>query len=87
MEKLKSVIESNPIKIQVRVGSDGKLFGSVSTKQIADELEKVCDAKLEKRKIELKQQIVGLGTYLATIELCKEVVATITIYIVENANH
>lgn len=83
MEKLKEIIEATPIKIVVRVGNDGKLFGSVSTKQIADELEKACNCKVEKRKIELKQSVVELGTYQATIDLCKEVVANITIYVAQ----
>ncbi|HHZ17916.1 MAG TPA: 50S ribosomal protein L9, partial [Acholeplasmataceae bacterium] len=83
MRELKTVIESRPVDIHVRVGKDGKLFGTVSTKQIADEYKAQHDIVLDKRKMLPDKQIDALGTYQIPIQLHKEVTALITIHVVE----
>ena len=83
MKALKELIEQKEIKIVVKVGKEGKLFGSVSTKQIIDTFEKETSILLDKRKILLEEPINALGTYLIPIQLHKEVVAKIKIFVVE----
>ena len=83
MKELKKLIEATPIKIGVRVGSEGKLFGSVSMKQVVDTFEKETEISLDKRKINSVESITALGTYDIPIQLHKEVVATIRLYVVE----
>ncbi|MGB4180574.1 MAG: 50S ribosomal protein L9, partial [Bacilli bacterium] len=83
MRELKSVIESKPVHIHVRVGKEGKLFGSVSTKQIADEFKAQHDLILDKRKMLPDKIINSLGTYEIPIQLHKEVTALMTIHVVE----
>lgn len=83
MQELKKRIESSPITIGVKVGKAGKLFGSVSTKQIADEFTSKYNIDIDKRKIISDKEIDALGTYKIPIQLHKEVMATITLYVVE----
>jgi len=83
MKELKMLIEQKEIKIVVKVGKEGKLFGSVSTKQVIETFEKETGIALDKRKILLDETIHALGTYLIPIQLHKEVVANIKIHVVE----
>lgn len=84
MKKLKLFLEANPITIGMKVGQkEGKLFGSVSTKQIVDEIKEKYNITLDKRKIVADKDINALGTYQVPIQLHKEVLAKITLYVVE----
>lgn len=83
MRKLKEFIEANPITIQVNVGKEGKLFGTVSTKQIVDDYRLQYNVSLDKRKILYDKDIDALGTYNIPIQLHHEVQATITLYVTE----
>lgn len=51
MKELKELIEKTPLKIRVRTGSSGKLFGSVSMKQVVDAFEKETGVALDKRPV------------------------------------
>lgn len=84
MKELKVTIESSPIKIGVKVGKEQKMFGTVSTKQIADAIEEKFNKKVDKRKINLAAPINTLGTFNIEIQLHKEVNAVIKLFVVEN---
>ncbi|MFA6627009.1 MAG: 50S ribosomal protein L9 [Bacilli bacterium] len=83
MKELKKKVDVSPITISVRVGKNGKLFGTVSTKQIVEEYRLQYNTELDKRKIIMDKEIDGLGTYKIPIQLHKEVTALITLYVVE----
>lgn len=83
MRELKTVIENQPVKIYVRVGKEGKLFGSVSSKQIVEEYKSQNNIALDKRKMLYDRDIDSLGTYVIPIQLHKEVIANITVHVVE----
>ncbi len=83
MKKLKVFLEASPITIGMKVGKEGQLFGSVSTKQIVDEIKEKYNVTLDKRKIVADKDINALGTYSIPIQLHKEVLAKITLYVVE----
>ncbi len=82
-KKLKEKIEKSPIKIYVKIGESGKLFGSINTKQIADELKKTYKINIDKRKIDLKDNIHSLGSYEVNIKLHKDVVGVIKLQVLE----
>lgn len=86
MRKLKEVVEASPISIAVRVGKEGKLFGTVSTKQIIEEYKNQYNISLDKRKILSEKEIDALGTYKIPIQLHKDVKAVITLNVVEKEN-
>jgi large subunit ribosomal protein L9 len=72
-------IEGMDIVLGVKVGEKGRLFGSVTNKEIAEVLEKEYQLKLDKRKIELKESIKGIGEHTVSIKLHPEVSATLTV--------
>lgn len=80
--QVKDKIEKITLEFTLKTGSEGRVFGSISTKQIADELEKKHNIKIDKRKI--KSEALGeLGTFNIEIELHKEVKATCKVIIKE----
>jgi len=81
--ELKKQVEESPIKIYVKLGETGKLFGSINSKQIADELKKTYGLNVDKRKIDLTDNINSLGNYEVNIKLHKEVIAVISIQVLE----
>ena len=80
---MKKEIEKSPIKLFVKMGESGKLFGSINTKQIADELKKTYALNVDKRKIELAENIHSLGTYEVNIKLHKDINAIINLQVLE----
>ena len=61
------------VTIPVKMGEGGRLFGSVTAKDIADALAKEHKLELDKRKIELKDALKSLGTFTVPIKLHPEV--------------
>ena len=70
------------VTINVKIGEGGKLFGSVTSKDIADALLAQHKVELDKRKIELKEAIKAVGTYPVSIKLHSEISAVIQVHIV-----
>lgn len=83
MKELKKVLESAPVKIEVKVGTDSKIYGSVNTKQIADAVEATMNVKIDKRKIVLPSSLSSLGEYEVKVQLHRDVTATLKVFIVE----
>lgn len=84
-QKLKSYLEdeNTVVEIKAKAGEDGRLFGSVPSKQIAQGLKKQFDIKVDKRKIELKEPIRTMGFTNVPVKLHPEVTATIKVHVVE----
>lgn len=76
--KLKEQLEKTVITFKVNTGTKDQVFGTVSTKQIASELEKK-GMKVDKKKILLDHQISSLGFHEIKIELHKKVIANVKI--------
>ena len=83
MKELKAQIESMVVKVAVKVGANGKLFGSVSTKEIVEKFKEQNKIELDKRKIMLEESIDALGVYDVPIQLHKEVTANIKLHVIE----
>lgn len=83
LNKLKDEINNKPINVYIKIGDDGKLFGSVTTKQIAEEFEKAYGIHIDKRKIEIQTEINSLGIYEAEVKLHKDIEAKIEVHVVE----
>ena len=75
-------IEKIPCTIKVKVGEDDKLFGSVTTQEIADFLAKEGFA-IDKKDLELEEPIKQLGVYSVNITLYKDVVARLKVWVVK----
>lgn len=77
--KQKELLEENPIEIKEKAAEDGRLFGSVTTKQIAKEIQKQLGIKVDKRKINQALPMRSVGTQSVDIKLHKEVTADVTV--------
>lgn len=82
-KQLKEKLEKEKIEIKAKAGGGGRLFGAVSTKQIADILKKK-GFTVDKRKIELEEPIRSLGVTKTPIKLHPEVTATVDIHVIED---
>ncbi len=76
-------IEKVPCTIKVKVGEEDKLFGSVTTQEIADFLTKEGFA-VEKRDIELEEPIKQLGVYTVSVKLYKDEYAKLKVWVVKD---
>ena len=68
-EEVKSIIDNVQLIFKVKVGEDDKIFGSISTKQIVDALEKEYGQSIDKRKILLNDNIKTLGVTPVVVQL------------------
>ncbi|HEJ0780558.1 TPA: 50S ribosomal protein L9 [Staphylococcus aureus] len=80
---LKETLSNIEVEVSAKTGEGGKLFGSVSTKQIAEALKAQHDIKIDKRKMELPNGIHSLGYTNVPVKLDKEVEGTIRVHTVE----
>lgn len=71
------------VTIGVKIGEGGKLFGSVTGKDVADALKEQCKIDIDKRKIEIDGTVRGEGTYTATVKVHPEVTSSVTVKIVK----
>lgn len=72
------------LKIKVKSGENGKIFGGVSTKEIAQELEKEYKIQVDKKKIDLKETIKVLGMQTVEIKLFEGVIGKLKIDVISD---
>lgn len=77
-EKMKNI----ELVIKVKAGENGKIFGGVTSKEIAEELKKAHNIEVDKKKILLNENIKNLGRFSVDIKLNEGVMAKLTISIV-----
>lgn len=78
-ERIKDVIDGANIEIKEKASEEGRLFGSITTKRIAEEIEKQLDEKVDRRKMEMKVDMRSVGAQNITIKLHPEVIAKFTV--------
>lgn len=81
-KRLKEKLEKETITVTTKAGEGGRVFGSVTSKQIADAL-KSMGYKIDKRKIELEHPIKALGFTKVPVKLHHDVVATLNVHVQE----
>ena len=72
-------IKEKSITVKIQAGVEGKVFGSISSKEIAIEAKKQLNMDIDKKKIVIPDAIKSLGTYNVNIKLHKDVTATLTV--------
>lgn len=82
-EDIKAAIDGEKVVARAKAGAKGKLFGSITTGNIADLIEKQFNKKIDKKKVVIKNDIKNFGTYEAEIKLYNGVVAKVTVEVVE----
>lgn len=81
-KKLKEVLDQTTVELSAKAGEGGRLFGSITTKQIAEVLQKKNGIKIDKRKMEI-EAIRTLGHTKVPVKLHHEVTATLTVHVKE----
>lgn len=76
-EKLKGIL----LKIAVKSGENGKIFGSITAKEIADSLKEQYKIEVDKKKIDLKEPIKTLGSFNVSIKLDEGVIGTLKVVV------
>lgn len=79
----KKLIEGKSLSIKAKAGQGGRLFGSVTAKEISAELKKQFGLNVDKRKISLDTDIKAFGTYNAEIKLYTGIAATLKVVVTE----
>ena len=82
-KKLAEDIEKKQVSIQVKAGTDGRIFGSVSTKEIAKAALDQLGLELDKKKMQLEEPIKMCGTTIVPIKVHREVTANLTVKVTE----
>jgi large subunit ribosomal protein L9 len=78
-KELAAKIEAAKLTCKVKSGKDGKVFGSVSSKEIAAEMKKQNGIELDKKKLVLPDALKNLGTYKVNVKLHPDVTAVLTV--------
>lgn len=82
-EKLYGELHGKTIKLLAKGGTAGRLFGSVTTKEIAEEIKAQFGVDVDKRKIELTGDIKQFGSYTIKVKLHAGIVAECTVAVSE----
>lgn len=77
-------MKDESITVSLKVGEGGKTFGSVSSKEIAEEMKKQLGYDIDKKKIVLKDSIKSVGTHIVDIKLHTKVTAQINVKVAES---
>jgi large subunit ribosomal protein L9 len=82
-KELKEKLEQITVQLTAKAGEGGRLFGSITSKQIAEALQTQYQIKIDKRKIELEDAIRSLGFTNVPVKLHPEVTATLKVHVAE----
>ncbi|TFZ39480.1 50S ribosomal protein L9 [Soehngenia longivitae] len=77
--EMKERLENLTVTLKVKTGSQGRLFGSITALDIANNLKEQHGIDIDKRKIELKENIKSLGEFEAEVKLYQDIVAKLKI--------
>ena len=78
-KKQKEILENNAIEIYEKAADDGRLFGSITTKDIAEEIKKQLNLDVDRRKMTQKIPMRSLGSQTIELKLHNDVTADITV--------
>ena len=82
-QELAKQLEAGKVEVAIKVGEGGKVFGSVSNKEIAAEVKKQLGLEIDKKKVQLKDALKTLGTHKVPVKLHPEVTAEVTVEVKE----
>ena len=78
-----ALLSKTVLTIHHRAGEDGKLFGSVTAKEIAEAIREARDLKIDRRKVRLEEPIHETGTYMVEVELAGGATASVKTIVAE----
>lgn len=81
-EEISKKLESVTLKIEVKAGENGKIFGGVTAKELSEQLKKQCKFDIDKKKFELKETIKSIGIVTVNIKLYEGVIGKLKVNII-----
>ena len=78
-----ALLNKTVLTIAHQAGDDGRLFGSVTSQDLADAIREARNVKIDKRKVNLEEPIKTVGTHMVQVEVADGVVATVKTMVVE----
>lgn len=82
-KELAAKIEKQVVTVKMKAGEGGKVFGSVSSKEIAEAMKKQCSLEIDKKKIQLQEPIRSFGFHEVGIRLHPQVTGTLRVKVEE----
>ncbi len=80
--RIKEIIENKALTLKVKAGENGKTFGSITSKEISDSIEKELGEKIDKKKIVIQNPIKAVGSYTVDLKLFEGIVAKLKVNII-----
>ena len=77
-------LSESSVTAEIKMGEGGRAFGSVSSKEISEQLKKQLNLAIDKKKIQLKDPIKGVGSYKVAVKLHPEVTAELLVHVKES---
>jgi large subunit ribosomal protein L9 len=84
-QRIRQSLEARPVRLSVRAGAAGRLFGAVTPADVADAIVAAAGPQVDRRKVELTQPIKTVGDYTAHVRLHPEVSAKVALRVVADA--
>lgn len=78
-----NIIDGKIVKLFAKAGSNGRLFGSITVKDIAEEISKSFGIEIDKRKISIDTDIKNFGTYVADVKVYQGISAKVNVVVGE----
>ncbi|NMB20789.1 MAG: 50S ribosomal protein L9 [Firmicutes bacterium] len=78
-ERVGDIIRDKKLNVAAKVGEGGRLFGSITTQEIAEQLRSQFAVEIDKRKIEVKEPIKTLGSHPITVKVHPKVHVSVTV--------
>ena len=82
-KELAAKLNDKKVQIEVKVGENGKLFGSVTSKEVAEQIKEQLGYPVDRKKITLKEPIKALGNYNVPVKVHPKVIATVVVSLTE----
>ena len=82
-QELAAKVEAASVTVKIKGGENGKTYGSVSTKEIAEAVKEQLGLEIDKKKIVLPEPIKAFGTYEAAVKLHRDVQAKLSVKVTE----
>ena len=81
-QKLMPLVDGKELTIEVRVGEQDKLFGSVTARDVSELLQVETKIELEHKQVDIKQPIRELGSHQVPVKLTRNVIAMVTVHVI-----
>lgn len=82
-EENKKKLETNSFTLKIKAGANGRTFGSITNKEIAEEIAKITSVKIDKKDVLIDESLKNVGSYQVNVKLHKDIVAYVKVNVVE----